>query len=84
MYSNFFSAKKIKTETHLVPQAYYEMARLYIDLKEYDKAEECLNKTTKFSDYLTETMISFRVKISLDQIKKSQKDKSYSIKEVNL
>lgn len=48
------------------------MARLHVDLKEYDIAVEYLNKAKKFKHYLTESMVSFRVKLSFDRIKKLQ------------
>ena len=60
------------------------MARLYIDKKDYEKAELNLNKTKKYKNYLTESMITFRVKLSFDQIKNSQETKSLKIEEIYL
>lgn len=58
---------------HLLPQSYFELGMIYRDLKRPSEAKRMLKRARDdYSNYLSETMINFRVVSALDLIKKEK------------
>lgn len=55
----------IVNEKHLVPQACFEMGMVYRRAGDVDESKKWFRKTKKYSGYLTETMITFRIDCAL-------------------
>lgn len=58
---------------HLLPQSYFELGMIYRELKRPSEAKRMLKRARDdYSNYLSETMINFRVVSALDLIKKEK------------
>lgn len=55
----------IVREKHLMPQACFELGMIYRRSGDVEESKKWFRKTKKFTGYLTETMISFRVDCAL-------------------
>jgi hypothetical protein len=62
------SQEFIIRDTHLVPQACFEMGMLYRRAGDVEESKKWFQKTKKFSDYLTESMISFRMECAMQSL----------------
>lgn len=65
------SKKKIKEETHLLPQSCFEIGMIYREMGKPTESKRWLKRARDdHSDYLTESMIQYRVQWALDLLKK--------------
>jgi len=64
----------IKEEKYVMPFAKFELARLYLEEKNYHRAEElCKNSQKQHSGFDFETRLHFRISATLGYIHRSQK-----------
>ena len=59
------SHDSIRQNKHLLPQACFEMGMVYRRAGDVEESKKWFRKTKRYSGYLTETMISFRVDCAL-------------------
>ncbi|XP_015781864.1 tetratricopeptide repeat protein 39A [Tetranychus urticae] len=66
---------KITTEKHLLPQTCFELGNLFRKIERYEDCEKYLTKSKSYRGYLTESMITYRVNLVFEQVKKITKVK---------
>ncbi|XP_053206356.1 tetratricopeptide repeat protein 39A-like [Panonychus citri] len=66
---------KLTTEKHIIPQSYYELGYLFRKIERYEDCEKYLTKSKLYRGYLTESMITYRVNLVFEQVKKITKVK---------
>jgi hypothetical protein len=68
--------KASKSVDHWLVAAYYDLASLYFQQKDYDEAYQAIRKTGEFSGYAREQIFKYRIKKATEEIK------SYDVKEI--
>lgn len=58
----------LQYNTHLIPQAYYELGMIYRKKGDTEKAKKNFKRAKSYSGYLTETMIHFRSDTALGSL----------------
>lgn len=62
------SENNLESDVHLVPQSTFELGLLYRKSGDFDTAKKWFRRTKRYSDYLTESMITFRSYAALKSI----------------
>lgn len=62
------SESSLELDLHLVPQSTFELGLLYRKSGDWDTAKKWFRRTKRYSDYLTESMITFRSDAALKSI----------------
>lgn len=65
---SIFSESSLELDHHLVPQSTFELGLLYRKSGDWDTAKMWFRRTKRYSDYLTESMITFRSDAALKSI----------------
>lgn len=64
----FNRESNLELDLHLVPQSTFELGLLYRKSGDLDTARKWFRRTKRYSDYLTESMITFRSDAALKSI----------------
>ena len=64
--------KELKIETHLIPQACFEVAEIYRRMGDAGEAKKWYKKAKSYDNYMTDSLIKFRVEAALYSIKSKQ------------
>lgn len=70
-------------DKHLIPQSYYELGLIYRRSGDISQARTWLKRGRKYSGYLTETMIQFRIDCVLKSISDGEMMVKSSMEDVN-
>lgn len=63
------SEKSLKREKHLPAQACFELGQIYRRMEDFDEAHLWFKKAKKYSNYITDVMVEYRVNYVLSSIK---------------
>ncbi|KAI1296833.1 Tetratricopeptide repeat protein 39B [Halotydeus destructor] len=66
--------KEMTTMKHLAPQASFEIGLIYRRMGDFDQSRAWLKRARKYSDYITDVMIGYRINYVLGLIKNEEKN----------